>query len=142
MAANNEVIRNHAAFMWSAADLLRGDYKRSEYCRSIRPFVVLRRLDCVLEPTKDQLFVKALAETAASTGSSQIHVNGDDVCRVDVSPSCLPVDATVVVDKGGQLQRKTDFCIRVGNGTREISDPAERQKHVASRWGSQGTDGP
>ncbi len=45
--------RNHAAFIWSVADLLRGDYKQSEYGRVILPLVVLRRLDCVLEPTKD-----------------------------------------------------------------------------------------
>jgi type I restriction enzyme M protein len=46
------VIRNHAAFIWSVADLLRGDYKQSEYQRVILPLVVIRRLDCVLEPTK------------------------------------------------------------------------------------------
>ena len=46
------VIRNHAAFIWSVADLLRGDYKQSEYGKVILPLVVLRRLDCVLEPTK------------------------------------------------------------------------------------------
>src|SRR5687767_14049513 len=39
-------------FIWSVADLLRGDYKQSEYGRVILPFTVLRRLDCVLEPTK------------------------------------------------------------------------------------------
>src|SRR5437016_11627327 len=47
-----ESLRNHAAFIWSVADLLRGDYKQSEYGRVILPLVVLRRLDCVLEPTK------------------------------------------------------------------------------------------
>lgn len=40
------------AFIWSVADLLRGDYKQSEYGRVILPLTVLRRLDCVLEPTK------------------------------------------------------------------------------------------
>jgi type I restriction enzyme M protein len=43
-------IKNHAAFIWSVADLLRGDYKQSEYGKVILPLVVLRRLDCVLEP--------------------------------------------------------------------------------------------
>ena len=45
-------INNHAAFIWSVADLLRGDYKQSEYGKVIMPLTVLRRLDCVLEPTK------------------------------------------------------------------------------------------
>ncbi len=51
-------IRNHAAFIWSVADLLRGDYKQSEYGRVILPLTVLRRLDCVLEPTKDKVLVE------------------------------------------------------------------------------------
>ncbi len=42
-----------SSFIWSVADLLRGDYKQSQYGRIILPFTVLRRLDCVLEPTKD-----------------------------------------------------------------------------------------
>ena len=46
-------ITNHAAFIWSVADLLRGDYKQSEYGRVILPLTVLRRLDCVLDETKD-----------------------------------------------------------------------------------------
>jgi type I restriction enzyme M protein len=43
---------NLSAFIWSVADLLRGDYKPHEYGKVILPFTVLRRLDCVLEPTK------------------------------------------------------------------------------------------
>ncbi|WP_353268811.1 class I SAM-dependent DNA methyltransferase [Gemmatimonas sp.] len=43
---------NLSAFIWSVADLLRGDYRQSEYGKVILPFTVLRRLDCVLEPTK------------------------------------------------------------------------------------------
>lgn len=44
---------NLSSFIWSVADLLRGDYKQSEYGKVILPFTVLRRLDCVLEPTKE-----------------------------------------------------------------------------------------
>ncbi len=49
---STEGIRNHAAFIWSVADLLRGDYKQSDYGKVILPLTVIRRLDCVLEPTK------------------------------------------------------------------------------------------
>ena len=41
-----------AAFIWSVADLLRGDFKQSQYGRVILPFTLLRRLECVLAPTK------------------------------------------------------------------------------------------
>ena len=43
-------VKNHAAFIWSVADKLRGVYKQSEYGRVILPLVVLRRHDCMLEP--------------------------------------------------------------------------------------------
>jgi type I restriction enzyme M protein len=42
-----------SSFIWSVADLLRGDYKQADYGKVILPFTVLRRLDCVLEPTKE-----------------------------------------------------------------------------------------
>ncbi len=44
--------QNLSAFIWSVADLLRGDYKAAEYGKVILPFTVLRRLDSVLAPTK------------------------------------------------------------------------------------------
>ncbi len=51
-------IKNHAAFIWSVADLLRGDYKQSEYGKVVLPLTVIRRLDCVLEPTKAAVLAK------------------------------------------------------------------------------------
>jgi type I restriction enzyme M protein len=56
--AGSQVIKNQAAFIWSVADLLRGDYKQSEYGKVILPLVVLRRLDCVLEPTKTAVLAR------------------------------------------------------------------------------------
>ncbi len=59
---------NHQAlssFIWSVADLLRGDYKQSEYGRVILPFTVLRRLDCVLDTTKPAVLAELAARTKA-----------------------------------------------------------------------------
>lgn len=50
--ARTEQVRQLANFIWSIAELLRGDYKQADYGKIILPFTVLRRLDCVLEPTK------------------------------------------------------------------------------------------
>jgi type I restriction enzyme M protein len=47
------------SFIWSVADLLRGNYKQSEYGKVILPLTVMRRLDCVLEPKKDNVLEKA-----------------------------------------------------------------------------------
>ena len=53
-----------SAFIWSVADLLRGDYKQSDYGKVILPFTVLRRLDCVLEATKPAVLKELAAKTA------------------------------------------------------------------------------
>jgi type I restriction enzyme M protein len=46
-------VQNLSGFIWSIAEILRGDFKQSEYGKVVLPFVVLRRLDCLLEPTKE-----------------------------------------------------------------------------------------
>lgn len=57
-------ISSLASFIWSVADLLRGDFKQSQYGRIILPFTVLRRLECVLEATKDNVLAQAEATKA------------------------------------------------------------------------------
>jgi type I restriction enzyme M protein len=53
------------SFIWSVADLLRGPYKPAQYGKVILPLTVLRRLDCVLEPTKQKVLDKALSLKAS-----------------------------------------------------------------------------
>lgn len=48
-----------ASFVWSIAEILRGDFKQSEYGKVILPFVVMRRLDCILEGSKDAVLKAA-----------------------------------------------------------------------------------
>ena len=48
-------IKSLGSFVWSIAELLRGDFKQSEYGKVILPFVVLRRLDCILETSKQDV---------------------------------------------------------------------------------------
>jgi len=48
-------IAEQANFIWSIADLLRGDFKQSEYGKVILPFTVLRRFDCILAPSKEKI---------------------------------------------------------------------------------------
>ncbi|GDX85885.1 restriction endonuclease subunit M [Methylococcaceae bacterium] len=49
---------NQAAFIWSLADLLRGDLKQSQYGRIILPFTLLRRLEGVLEDKKEAVLLE------------------------------------------------------------------------------------
>jgi len=49
---------NLAAYIWSLADLLRGDFKQSQYGRIILPFTLLRRLEGVLEFSKEAVLAQ------------------------------------------------------------------------------------
>lgn len=57
--------QNLSSFIWSVADLLRGEYKPADYGKVILPFTVLRRLDCVLEPTKGAVLAELDKRTTA-----------------------------------------------------------------------------
>jgi type I restriction enzyme M protein len=56
---SDTTFRELTGFVWSVADLLRGDYKQADYGKVILPLTVLRRLDCVLEPTKARVLERA-----------------------------------------------------------------------------------
>ena len=53
MSSTSETIQSLSGFVWSIAEILRGDFKQSEYGKVVLPFVVLRRLDCLLEDSKE-----------------------------------------------------------------------------------------
>ncbi|MFF5403932.1 N-6 DNA methylase [Streptomyces misionensis] len=61
-----------SGLIWSVADLLRGDFKRSDYGKVVLPFTVLRRLDCLLAPTRHN--VLDTAEKLAGHGASDSDV--------------------------------------------------------------------
>jgi type I restriction enzyme M protein len=65
MAQNFSELAN---FIWAVADLLRGDYKQADYGKVILPFVLLRRLECVLDDSRDA--VRAEYEKRKDTGVS------------------------------------------------------------------------
>ncbi|MEP3667304.1 MAG: class I SAM-dependent DNA methyltransferase [Roseibium sp.] len=84
-------INANTSFIWSIADLLRGDFKQSEYGKIVLPFVILRRLDCLLEPTKD-----AVREAAEGLPEET-----DDQTRAMI--------LTAAADAGGQIYNQSRF---------------------------------
>ena len=60
------------SFIWSVADLLRGPYRPNQYKDVMLPMTVLRRLDCVLEPTKDKVLAR-LKKLKGGTRKSWAH---------------------------------------------------------------------
>jgi len=80
---------NLSALLWSVADLLRGDYKQSEYGRVILPFTVLRRLDCVLEPSKAAVLAEKERREAAGLNPEPFLLRKSGQHFVNTSPMDL-----------------------------------------------------
>jgi type I restriction enzyme M protein len=97
--SDTTVIKNHAAFIWSVADLLRGDYKQSEYGKVVMPLTVLRRLDCVLEPTKAKVLERhaKLKGSIDNIGPVLEAVSGEQFYNTS------PLDFRRLLDDPGQI---------------------------------------
>lgn len=67
--------KEKADLIWKVADLLRGDYKQSDYGKVILPMTVLRRLDCILKPTKDKVLNYLPKVESLKEGSKDIALN-------------------------------------------------------------------
>jgi type I restriction enzyme M protein len=67
--------KEKADLIWRVADLLRGDYKQSDYGKVILPMTVLRRLDCVLEPTKQKVLDYLPKVDSLKEGAKDIALN-------------------------------------------------------------------
>ena len=79
-----------SALIWSVADLLRGDFKQSEYGRVILPFTILRRLDCVLAPTKAAVLAEHKAKTDAGMPFEAFVLRQSCQTFYNVAPLDLP----------------------------------------------------
>lgn len=80
---------NHQAlssFIWSVADLLRGNYKQSEYGKVILPFTVLRRLDCVLKATKPAVLAEFDAKFKAGLNPDPFLLRKSGQSFYNISP--------------------------------------------------------
>jgi type I restriction enzyme M protein len=95
----DQTIKNHAAFIWSIADLLRGDYKQSEYGKVIMPLTVLRRLDCVLETTKPEVLERhaAVKDSIDNIDPILCSVAGEQFFNTS------PLDVKRLLDDPGQI---------------------------------------
>ncbi|MCW2916231.1 MAG: SAM-dependent methyltransferase [Actinomycetia bacterium] len=110
-------VRNHAALIWAVADLLRGDYKQSEYGRVILPLTVLRRLDCVLEPTKAAVVAKAENLKGRVENVEPVLCNTSGQQFYNVSP----LDFRRLLDDPGQIAGNLHgYIAGFSSGAREV----------------------
>ncbi len=116
-----------SAFIWSVADLLRGDYKQSDYGKVILPFTVLRRLDCVLADSK----VAVLAELAAK---EKLGINPDAFLRRKAGLPFFnqsPLDLNKLLgDPGNVAQNLFAYIQGFSSEVRDIFEHFEFQTQV------------
>ena len=67
--------KEKANLIWEVADLLRGDYRQSDYGKVILPMTVLRRLDCVLAPNKQKVLDYLPKVKKFSDGAKDLTLN-------------------------------------------------------------------
>ncbi|KKD09757.1 type I restriction-modification system subunit M [Streptomyces sp. WM6386] len=115
---------------WSVAELLRGDYKQSEYGRVILPFTLLRRLECVLEPTREK--VAAVAEKY----KDQEDVDPDGFLRRAAGDLAFynKSDLTLKKIAGDAGHAATNLKLYVSNfseNVREVLEAYEFTRHIS-----------
>lgn len=105
------------SFIWSVADLLRGDFKAHEFGQIILPFTVLRRLECALEPTKPQVVTRA--ETLVGKVD-----NVDPILQRVAGQrfyNTSPLDLTkVLADPGNAAKNLSTYVAKFSPGAAEV----------------------
>lgn len=91
------------AFIWSVADLLRGPYRPNQYGKVILPLTVLRRLDCMLAPTRDAVRAKHADLKAKGTAPAAI----EPILNRAAAPKGWPKDRPFLVHNTSKLDFAT-----------------------------------
>jgi len=94
-----------AAYIWSLADLLRGDFKQSQYGRVILPFTILRRLECVLEGTKP----KVLAQVEKLKGNKKLEEEAREKFLLKAAKQTFYNTSPMDLSKMGSADIKTNL---------------------------------
>lgn len=91
--------------IWELANRLRGPYRPPQYRHVMRPMVVLRRLDCILQPTKDKVLkehARLLAQSLTIQRRITQYLDG----------KTARIDALIAAAVAGQL----DVAQAIGTG--------------------------
>ena len=123
----------NAGLIWSVAELLRGDYKQSDYGQVILPFTLLRRLDGVLAPTKDAV----LAEHAKRKDSGlDLELFLTRAAGQSFSNSSKFDFPTLLGDANGIRANLLDYVAGFSPNVRDIFERYEFEKQLAKLDGT------
>ncbi|GAA2086732.1 class I SAM-dependent DNA methyltransferase [Pseudolysinimonas kribbensis] len=118
--------QNNAAFVWSIADLLRGPYKPHQYGSVILPFTILRRLDCVLEPSKQAVLDEA-GKRGDGPGASVFLTKAAGQNFYNTSKFTLK---SLLGDAAGIRANLLDYVHGFSENVRDIFDKFEFEKQL------------
>lgn len=126
-----------AAKIWSVADLLRGDYKQSDYGKVILPMTVLRRLDCVLAPTKQNVLDYLPKIEKLSDSAKDITLN--KIAKLNFHNRSNYDFAKIVAEPANVAANLRNYINGFSSGAREIVEYFNFDDHI-SRMDAPHTD--
>ncbi len=113
-----------AAYIWSLADLLRGDFKQSQYGRVILPFTILRRLECVLEATKP----KVLAQVEKLKGNKALEEEAREKFLLKAAKQSFYNTSAMDMSKLGSSDIKSNLTTYVDSFSKDAREIFEHFK--------------
>ncbi len=116
-----------SALIWSTADLLRGDYKQSDYGKVIMPFTLLRRLECVLEPTRVAVLEEYEARKNLGISLTQFLVRKSGQSFYNTSKYTL---SKLMSDPSNIRENLESYINEFSENTREIFEKYEFAKQI------------
>lgn len=118
---------NLPSFIWSVADLLRGDYTESEYGKVILPFTVLRRLDCVLDSTKEAVLKEKVLREKAGLNPEPFLLRKAGQLFYNTSPLNLP---RLMGDQENIAENLRSYIHGFSAGVRDIFEHFEFENQI------------
>lgn len=116
-----------SALIWSTADLLRGDYKQSDYGKIILPFTLLRRLECVLEPTRDAVLKEYEARKSLNVPLEQFLVRKSNNSFYNTSKYTL---SKLKADSNNIRENLESYITSFSANAREVFEKYEFDKQL------------
>jgi len=111
--------KTNATLIWNIAELLRGPFQPNQYGDVVLPFTILRRLDCILEPTKDQVIA---AHKQAQSQKIDPAVVLKSKFKLPFFNTSRWTFAKLVSDPEGVADNLSDYINRFSPNVRDVFD--------------------
>jgi len=128
MSTQSTATPNLSAFIWSIANLLRGTYKQADYGKVVLPFTVLRRLDAVLEPTKQAVLDEAKKLNNSPAAEHVLPTKA----KADFYNTSRYTLATIANDPANVKANLTDYVNGFSANVRDIFDRYKFAEQLAT----------